>query len=179
MEQLCLWNSALIAPNIVLSGKWAVLKHQTRRGALVCLRDDIEGILSSEDKKLVLDLCAKFFSDVNEVDTFESNLPQSYERTAILHKKLLQFSTAEIVITDRLHSMIFSVLSGTPCIVFNNNNGKVKAVYDWISYLDNIVFLDTVSALSEMLKCAEMKCNQFDCDTIADYYSNLKLLLKV
>ena len=83
MEQLCLWNSALIAPNIVLSGKWAVLKHQTRRGALVCLRDDIEGILSSEDKKLVLDLCAKFFSDVNEVDTFESNLPQSYERTAI------------------------------------------------------------------------------------------------
>lgn len=179
MKELYLWNSACIAPDIVLSGKIVTAKEQTRRGALVCLRDDLEGILSLEDKMLIFDICNKYFSNVKKVDTFEPNLPSNYDRRDILQKKLAKFSCSEIVITDRLHGMIFAVITGTPCIAFDNNNGKVKAVYDWISYLENVTFVDSVSELLDVLNSkARVKNAGYDSDKIDGYYNSLRFLLK-
>lgn len=179
MKELYLWNSAFIAPDIVLSGKLVTSKGQTRRGALVCLRDDLEGILSIEDKMLILTICNRSFSNVREVDTFEANLPSNFDRKDILQQKLSQFSSSEIVITDRLHGMIFAVITGTPCIVFNNNNGKVKAVYDWISYLDNIIFAESISELQYALDSEiRFKNAGYDSGKIDGYYNNLRHLLK-
>ena len=172
MKELYLWNSAFIAPDIVLSGKLVTSKEQTRRGALVCLRDDLEGILSLEDKMLILNICNRYFPEVREVDTFEANLPSNFDRKDILQQKLAQFSSSEIVITDRLHGMIFAVITGTPCIVFDNNNGKVKAVYEWISYLENLTFISSVSELSEVIiSMSNMKRTDYDYDTIDGYYN--------
>ena len=44
-----------------------------------------------------------------------------------------------MLVTDRLHGMIFSYLVGTPCIVLDNKTKKVSGVYNsWLSKTDLI-----------------------------------------
>ena len=48
-------------------------------------------------------------------------------------EKLQEFSQYRLIITDRLHGMVFSYVVGTPCIAIDNKTGKSKALYnDWI-----------------------------------------------
>ena len=54
--------------------------------------------------------------------------------------------------------MIFCVITGTPCIVFNNFNHKIEFSYkNWLSHLDYIKFtttnnVDNIIELIESLK---------------------------
>ena len=48
--------------------------------------------------------------------------------------------------------MIFSAITGTPCISLNNINGKVSAVYEWIKELPYIYFIDEANKLGEILQ---------------------------
>lgn len=60
--------------------------------------------------------------------------------------KLDQFRKSNIILTDRLHGMIFALITGTPAIVFDNKNHKVKFSYlDWLQNVDYIYFADQMS----------------------------------
>ncbi|MDN6852548.1 MAG: polysaccharide pyruvyl transferase family protein, partial [Tetragenococcus koreensis] len=61
------------------------------------------------------------------------------ERDWLLTLKLDQIKASEVVVTDRLHGMIFSAITQTPCLVFDNNYGKASAFYyNWLEDLDYI-----------------------------------------
>jgi len=48
-------------------------------------------------------------------------------------------STAKVVVTNKLHGHIFSVLAGIPHVVLNNSNGKVSGTLDaWTSGLPGV-----------------------------------------
>lgn len=66
-------------------------------------------------------------------------------RSNALIKKLREFSRARIVVTDRLHAMVFAAITGTPCVAFDNSSKKVSGVYEWIKYLDYITVVDNYS----------------------------------
>ena len=57
-------------------------------------------------------------------------------------KKLDEFRKSKLVVTDRLHGMLFAAITGTPCIALGNSSGKVKGVYDWLTHLDYIQYVD-------------------------------------
>ncbi|MDK8210749.1 polysaccharide pyruvyl transferase family protein, partial [Bacillus subtilis] len=64
-----------------------------------------------------------------------------------------KFKAAEVVLTDRLHGMIFCAITRTPCIVFNNYNHKIESSYnDWLKDLKYIKFINT----SEMTSFEEV-----------------------
>lgn len=175
MKDLCLWNQAKIAPDIVLSLK-IHLSEGKRRGVLLCLRNDLEGVLSHDEKDMILNICREQYASVCMTDTFEKDLPQNYLRRRILEKKLNEFSSAQLVVTDRLHGMIFAVLTGTPCIVFDNCDGKVHAVYEWISYLKNIVFVTSISQFAAKIQ-NRFEAYDFDYRVLSDYYCELKSII--
>ena len=52
-----------------------------------------------------------------------------------MKKKLAAFSEVKLVITDRLHGMLFSAITHTPCIAIDNLSRKVSGVYEWIKAL--------------------------------------------
>jgi pyruvyl transferase EpsI len=57
------------------------------------------------------------------------------------------FRESKLVITDRLHGMIFCAITNTPCIAINNNNGKVKDVYfSWLKDLNYIRITDHIQS---------------------------------
>ena len=62
--------------------------------------------------------------------------------------KFKDFQKYELVITDRLHGMVFCAISGTPCIVFGNYNQKVKGTYEWIKNLPYIKYIDSMDNIN-------------------------------
>lgn len=74
-----------------------------------------------------------------DLSTLERSPVPPSKRRLYVKEKLNEFSKNELVITDRLHGMIFSVITGTPCIAINNLSSKVQGVYRWIQELDYVV----------------------------------------
>ena len=64
---------------------------------------------------------------------------EEHHRKCVIDK-LQEFSTARLVITDRLHGMVFAAITGTACIAFRNYNYKIEGTYEWIEYLQYIQF---------------------------------------
>ena len=53
-----------------------------------------------------------------------------------------KFFESKVVITDRLHGMIFCAITKTPCIVMRSLDHKVTDSYEWIKELNYIRFVD-------------------------------------
>ena len=75
------------------------------------------------------------------------------------------FKKAELVITDRLHGMIFCYITGTPALVFLNNNHKVKSSYFWINNAPHIKLVEDVSNNAILKALKEIKGKQTEIDS--------------
>lgn len=123
-----------------------------RSGCLFCVRSDRESALSAGEKRALLSVLEQEGFQVNVTDTSNGIPVSPQRRREALQAKWKQFQSAEFVLTDRLHGMIISYITGTPCIVFGNYNHKVQAAYDVISrYAQNICFIRTVQDLPEAI----------------------------
>lgn len=143
-------------PDIVLSQDESSLSN---RGddVLIMFRSDVECVLpkalarsieehfSKTDNVLITD---NYVEDY--VLTFESN------REFLLNKKFNEFRGAKLIITDRLHGMIFAYVTKTPAVVFDNSYGKVKYSYeDWLSDSTYIQYVDSaVATLDDVIELA-------------------------
>ena len=104
--------------------------HFDREGVLLCLRGDSEGILTKEMKeKLKADLIAlvgniTFRTNMHEVDVGRDT------RGLVVRSELMRYARHRVVVTDRLHGMIFSAITGTPCVSLTTFNQKVREYYN-------------------------------------------------
>ena len=125
-----------------LSGRIPV--QTQRKGIVLCLRSDLESALTTVEKKVLRQACTEKASDVRITDTCLGRDIDRQDREAMLMKKWSVFAGVQLVVTDRLHGMIFSLIMGTPCIVLGNNHHKVKATYatfkdcKYLQYAENV-----------------------------------------
>lgn len=177
MQSLYPKAKILLTADIVLSTTmedYGVV-HQERKGALLCVRNDAEKSVSDDvwlELEAELDRCQVFHS---RTDMYSDCKVTKENRADCVRKKMQEFCGVELVITDRLHGMIFAAITGTPCIVFSNYNQKVKGTYDWISYLPYIRYVENaegaVKAIPELLG---MENCLFDNSPLLPYYEKLK-----
>ena len=137
-------DKVLYTPDIVLS----LDKRKSgvkREGVIICLRDDIEGRLNENFKITLRKVLKKKFVKTRDFDTDINSKLNKDTREEALRTIWDAFSSSELVITDRLHGMIFCAITGTPCLVFKNYNHKIKYSHsDWLSKLPNIKFVDNI-----------------------------------
>ena len=152
MQHLYPNANILITPDIVLSAYRGLLgiKRQKRKGIMICLRSDIEKSMSPSEHKKIEDFLQKSNCAITKTDMYANCVVTKKNRDECVKSKMNEFSSAKIVITDRLHGMIFSAVTGTPCIVFGNYNYKVEGTYEWIKYLGYIRFVDTVDEMEKV-----------------------------
>jgi pyruvyl transferase EpsI len=150
--------SVALVPDIVLSFNVNTLLDKTpteRAGAVIVLRDDVEKNLNADERgfidKAIRNVISAPISTTDTVIDTDHEIGIT-ERRGLLSKKLQQFRNAQIIITDRLHGMVFAALTGTPAIVFNNNNHKVRGVYEWIQDLPYITFIQSTKEFPDALK---------------------------
>lgn len=137
-------NNIEFAPDIVLSLDVS-LPNLNRAGITFVLRSDSEKKLNSEFQRELISIVKKHHN-VRFRDTHIKKSRMSLnERSKELHKILDVFKKSELVITDRLHGMIFCAITNTPCIAFDNSNKKVSGVYNaWVQSSDNIRVLENM-----------------------------------
>lgn len=143
------------SPDIVLSLHDEV-SPRARTGIMLTVRDDLEVLLTSEERAKIRDVIEKKTDDIVVRDTVDVALedcqPETFEQTLRNFWKLL--AGRRVVVTDRLHAMIFCVITRTPVVVLPNSNHKIKGTYDaWLKDHAYVRFLDSFDAtlLSEAI----------------------------
>lgn len=120
-------------PDIVttLIGNYNILERP-RKNILLCLRNDSEKFYSSSQiNSFKSELEKLAIVDVTDTNSSISDIEiqSNFERS--LSEKLNQFANYKVVITDRFHGTIFSLISNTPVIVIKSNDFKVTSGADW------------------------------------------------
>lgn len=149
-----------LVPDAVLSLERNTDLHSLRKGVLLCFRKDKEKTMRSDLENLICEELRSKSMKFKYIDTVEMGIISFKSRNKYLNKKLDSFSNAQLVITDRLHGMIFSIITHTPCIAIDNLSRKISGVYEWIKELPyvRIINLETNITSSDIEK-AIMVCN--------------------
>jgi pyruvyl transferase EpsI len=143
----------LLTPDIVLSASMDTFgaKPQERSGVLLCMRSDEEKAVTDEERKKVEEAVQSSGEAVCYTDMYGHCRVTKENRMQCVKEKMEELASARVVITDRLHGMVLSAITGTPCIVFSNYNHKVRGTYEWIKYLPYIRYVETVEEAAELL----------------------------
>lgn len=142
---------SIYVPDIVLYIN-NVSKDIVRSGVLLCFRKDLEKVVTEKEiNKIKEYLKSKNISYI-ETDTIINKEVTKKNRNQELSKKWNEFSKAGLVITDRLHGMIFATITGTPCIAIDNKSKKVSGVYNWISSLEYIKICDDILKVKDEIQ---------------------------
>lgn len=177
MKKLYPDSRILLMPDIVLSSSAALygVTEEPRLGALMCLRNDPEKVVPDEQWRILERFLESNGQTHRRTDMYSDKAVTTVNRKDRVREKMQEFCGAELVITDRLHGMVFAALTGTPCIAFSNNNHKVKGTYDWISYLPYIKYAETVEEAERYIhELLDMKNCRFDNTPLLPYFEKLK-----
>lgn len=147
---------------------------QERLGCIVCLRSDCEKTRTEEQEWQIREqLQSLFGSKITYSDMVIHSNVSVEQRERALEKKFTEFAQAELVITDRLHGMIFCAVTGTPCIVVDSKSPKLRGCYEWIKHLDYIRFADDVTEIAEIYHSIPKKIHWYDNQHLLHYYDKL------
>ena len=144
MKELYPCSQVCLVPDIVMTLDMRS-KSVERDSSLVtlCLRNDKEKSQTAVDESLLVTQLKEQGFKVHLRDTHIGKSKISIvEREFELRNIWEQFSRSRLVITDRLHGMIFAFITGTPAIVLPNSNFKIEKCYEWIKECGFIHFVD-------------------------------------
>ena len=164
---------SILTPDIVLSLP-GVGADVPRKGILCCLRRDAERNDSVWAGDVVTRLSAAGYSFTLS-DTAGEGRVSPAERPGALEKKWREFCGAQLVVTDRLHGMIFACITSTPCIVLDNYNHKIRNFYrSWLSDIPYIRFAEQAEELLPLTReLLELGNASWDPGLLAEKYAPL------
>lgn len=165
------YNNVVLTPDIVLSVSERNHVKADREGVTVMLREDGEKVLDLTTQDALINALQKS-NKVTVTDTVVDELVSIDDRHAVLSAKWDMIQSSKVIVTDRLHGMIFAKITGTPCVVFDNYNSKIQMTCnDWLKSDKNIVFVDHNKEISipEILNIVDSLANAdvtpFDIDS--------------
>lgn len=172
-----LYNKVKLIPDMAMSLNYSNSSVK-RIGCLLCLRSDIEKTRTDEEEAIILIQVSSLFGDhFSYRDMCVNHKIPIETRVEELNKQYIAFQKSELVITDRLHGMIFSAITGTPCIVINSKSPKVRGCYEWIRHLNYIRFCDDVNDISSIYHSMPKGSQKYDNSTLMPYYDELKEII--
>lgn len=153
MQQLYPRAAICLTPDIVLSmtAQDFGVVPQKRESILLLLRRDVESALKETERQELLSEVEKLGMPVVQTDMYAQEPVTKENRSRLVREKMQQFAGSRLVVTDRLHGMIFAAITQTPCIVLGNYNHKVEGTYAWLVELPYIRFADSLDHAKELL----------------------------
>ena len=179
-------NSIILTPDIVFSLEDFnyFCKDVPRTKIMTCLRNDKESIWKDK-KDIFIESLKSNFKYVFEHDTVVNYEISKLRRENELFKIWNEFLESKVVITDRLHGMVFAAITKTPCIVLKSLDHKVNESYKWLSnlnyikYVDNLDYLELEPLINELMNLEKIDESNFNImyfnnlrNKIMEFYSN-------
>lgn len=129
-----------LVPDIALS--YPKIKNIDKKYNCIglCLRNDVEMGKNKKVIEKIKQILKNNNMSILKTDTIAKSRVFESDREQQCLNKIKEFAQYRIVVTDRLHGMIFSYLGCTPCIVLDNKTNKVSGVYnEWLKNCKNII----------------------------------------
>lgn len=161
----------LLYPDIVTSLIGTMHFEEKREGVLLCIRNDTEKKYTSAEIQSI----QKRFSgmrircDLNDTNTDADTESLVQEFDSELRKMLTSFASYKVVITDRYHGTIFSMIANTPVVVLATLDHKVKTGTEWFKGIYDGMFYNA-SDIEDACIIAEMLLNRMDERTNRTYF---------
>lgn len=149
MKKIFNKNKVILAPDIVLSSDYSKkYKFKRKSQVLFLVRNDIEKNISTEYLKYLEGFFKQKYKIIRD-DTDKGYNVFDIARNCELNKIFKKIAKSKLVITDRLHGMIFCAITNTPCIVMSNYNHKIKSTYnDWLKNVGYIKYVDNINDIN-------------------------------
>lgn len=169
-----------LTPDIVMTLNKTDFSKENRHGITLCLRNDQEIKIPLDFKEKLKDFLSSKYKELpNITDTHinKANLSLQ-ERELELYKIWNVLGKSKLVVTDRLHGMIFCYITKTPVIVLPNNNHKITSCFEWIKdcgyvFLMNSFSLDEIMKTIEKIYYSDSCANTLNNRKFVDIFNNL------
>lgn len=113
-----------------------------RQGVLFVLRRDKEKVRDDEKiSRLQKFLTAKKIP-FTVTDTNIDKQVSLDDREQKVREKLMQFRKSKLIVTDRFHGVIFSVITRTPVVAFKSFDTKISAGIRWFKNLPTVFYAE-------------------------------------
>jgi len=158
MKQIFPKNEIFLCPDIALY-LVNLIQNKNREGIGICLREDTEKIsLSEQENQFIQQIYKQYNNNVHKITTFScfnQDITLNLREKLVLDK-IKEFAKYKIIITDRLHGVVFSYITNTPCIFFTSKTKKTENLYnDWfkdcqfiLPYKNNIKIEDITNNIT-------------------------------
>lgn len=127
----------------------------SRKGVLFCVRNDKEAFYSRDQ----IDVLMNELSHNYAVSKSDTTIPISVKRLrkdprSVLERELTHFAQYEVVVTDRYHGTIFSLIAGTPVIVLSSSDHKLSSGVQWFpeSFRDYVFFAESLESVPRLIE---------------------------
>lgn len=143
---------AFYMPDLVCYYNYDTVTEAVPNQVGLCFRKDHEKTIKDGlQRKIEMELLKKGIM----VKPFTTVLPQKIEsanRIEVLKRFLDELKKNKLVITDRLHCMLFCFILGVPCIAFDNLSHKVSGVYEWIKECEFVILVDKETSIENLFE---------------------------
>ena len=174
-------NRLELYPDIVTSliGTMKIASRENRKGILICCRNDIERFYSDDEiERLKIEL-----EKIDEVDISDTTVQDDFKNLKAninghVETMIKEFGKYRVVVTDRYHGTIFSLIAGTPVIVIKSNDHKVVTGVDWFKgiYDSNVYYISDINRVAPTVRSIHDKFDYHELKPYfkKEYYSKLK-----
>lgn len=122
-----------------------------RQGILLCLCSNSKSTLKTSDKKQLQTFCESLSSQLLISDTVMGYNITKEEREAALNAKWNLFGNTKTVVTDSFQSMLFALITETPCVVLLN---KQPDAAEELTDCEYIFYANSIEQAKEKIKYA-------------------------
>ncbi|VEP13232.1 Exopolysaccharide biosynthesis protein [Hyella patelloides LEGE 07179] len=141
---------------------------------LLCLRLDIESALTPKQRQEIGD------SLPYECTYYDTTLEKEIaieRREATLDDTLKHFLAADIVVTDRYHGLIFTVLCQKPCVVLQTVDHKLTSAIHWFKDIPSVMFAQNLDEIPSLVEnCLKIE-SQKTIDWSGTYFDKIPQLV--
>lgn len=124
----------ILMPDVVTSLIGRRSYSENRKGIMLCLRgaENEESNITEEQKQLLINK----LTELREVKVTDTDSPLKWseireKRGEVIEKEIAFYSQFELIVTDRYHGMIFSLIANTPVIVIPSSDHKLSSGVRW------------------------------------------------
>ncbi|MCI9480693.1 MAG: hypothetical protein HFI21_17165 [Lachnospiraceae bacterium] len=151
--------------------------NKNRQGIVMCMRNDSEKLYTDAALKLLNEELNAY-----KITWLDTTLVKGEKCSVEIFKRYIDaFSKAQVIVTDRFHGTIFSLIAGTPVVVLKTVDHKVWEGAEWFTgvYSEYIRKADTLLDIPPFIEELMNQSKDYKLSPYFEeqYYSKLSILI--
>lgn len=160
-----------------LFGRFFPSEISDKHDVILCIRKDEEKFYSNEHIDNMRKIIA-LNNAITDSDTHIGDEVLPENRIEVAQRFIDEISKHSVMVTDRFHGVIFSVLSGTPCVVLRSSDHKIVEGVKWFKDCEGIYYAENIEDVPMLVEKAK-SLNSFKIPDFTHYFEDMYKRLNI